>query len=129
MIPTKEEALSELHTAEQLNPGPWARHSLNVGIAAGNENAVIRHGNDRVNIAVAQRASAAAAADVAGNDRDPLIDRGLQQDLDTFQFFIRVDAGCAETLGAAADGDHDRLDALKIFRLRDVLAFVFLAVK
>ena len=36
MIPTKEEALSELHTAEQLNPGPWARHSLNVGIAAGN---------------------------------------------------------------------------------------------
>lgn len=36
MLPTIEEAKNELKTAEQLNPGPWVRHSLNVGIAAGN---------------------------------------------------------------------------------------------
>ena len=36
MLPTVEEAKNELKTAEQLNPGPWVRHSLNVGIAAGN---------------------------------------------------------------------------------------------
>ena len=36
MIPTKDEALSELKKAGQLNPGPWIKHSLNVGLAARN---------------------------------------------------------------------------------------------
>ena len=36
MLPTVEEALYELKLAEELNPGPWARHSANVGIAARN---------------------------------------------------------------------------------------------
>lgn len=36
MLPTIEEAKKELEIAEQLNPGPWAKHSLNVGIAARN---------------------------------------------------------------------------------------------
>ncbi|MBP5492932.1 MAG: HDOD domain-containing protein [Clostridiales bacterium] len=36
MLPTKEEALEELRIAEKMNPGPWAKHSLNVGIAARN---------------------------------------------------------------------------------------------
>ena len=36
MIPSKEEALEELRIAEEMNPGPWAKHSLNVGIAARN---------------------------------------------------------------------------------------------
>lgn len=36
MLPSKEEALEELRIAEELNPGPWAKHSLNVGIAARN---------------------------------------------------------------------------------------------
>ena len=36
MIPSKEEALEELRIAEEMNPGPWVKHSLNVGIAARN---------------------------------------------------------------------------------------------
>ena len=36
MIPTRDEALSELETAEKMNPGPWVKHSLNVGVAARN---------------------------------------------------------------------------------------------
>lgn len=28
MLPTKEEALQELKKAEELNPGPWVKHSL-----------------------------------------------------------------------------------------------------
>ncbi len=36
MLPTAEEALHELNLAGELNPGPWVRHSLNVGIAARN---------------------------------------------------------------------------------------------
>ena len=36
MLPTVEEALYELKLAEDLNPGPWVRHSINVGIAARN---------------------------------------------------------------------------------------------
>ena len=36
MLPTAEEALRELKLAEELNPGPWVRHSVNVGIAARN---------------------------------------------------------------------------------------------
>ena len=36
MIPTRDEALLELKTAEKLNPGPWVKHSVNVGIAARN---------------------------------------------------------------------------------------------
>ena len=36
MLPTKEEALQELKIAEELNPGPWVKHSINVGIAARN---------------------------------------------------------------------------------------------
>ena len=36
MLPTVNEALYELKLAEELNPGPWARHSVNVGIAARN---------------------------------------------------------------------------------------------
>jgi len=36
MLPTVEEALKELEIAGQLNPGPWTKHSLNVGIAARN---------------------------------------------------------------------------------------------
>ncbi len=36
MLPTIEEAEKELKTAEKYNPGPWVRHSLNVGIAARN---------------------------------------------------------------------------------------------
>lgn len=36
MLPTIEEAKRELEAAAKLNPGPWIRHSLNVGIAAGN---------------------------------------------------------------------------------------------
>lgn len=36
MLPTKEEALRELETAGTLNPGPWIRHSMNVGVAARN---------------------------------------------------------------------------------------------
>ncbi len=34
MLPTVDEALDELKTAEKMNPGPWVRHSVNVGIAA-----------------------------------------------------------------------------------------------
>ena len=36
MLPSVEEALHELKIAEELNPGPWVRHSANVGIAARN---------------------------------------------------------------------------------------------
>lgn len=36
MLPTAEEALNELEIAEKLNPGPWVKHSINVGIAARN---------------------------------------------------------------------------------------------
>ena len=36
MLPTVEDALHELKLAEELNPGPWVRHSINVGIAARN---------------------------------------------------------------------------------------------
>lgn len=36
MLPTIEEAKSELEIAGKLNPGPWIEHSLNVGIAARN---------------------------------------------------------------------------------------------
>ena len=36
MFPTIEEARKELELAEKLNPGPWIKHSINVGIAAKN---------------------------------------------------------------------------------------------
>ena len=36
MIPTRDEAILELKTAEKMNSGPWVKHSLNVGIAARN---------------------------------------------------------------------------------------------
>lgn len=36
MFPTIEEARKELELAEKLNPGPWVKHSINVGIAAKN---------------------------------------------------------------------------------------------
>lgn len=36
MLPTRDEALKELEIAGRLNPGPWTKHSLNVGIAAEN---------------------------------------------------------------------------------------------
>ena len=36
MLPTKEQAIRELQIAEAMNPGPWVKHSKNVGIAAGN---------------------------------------------------------------------------------------------
>ena len=36
MLPTVDEALYELKLAEELNPGPWVRHSVNTGIAAMN---------------------------------------------------------------------------------------------
>ena len=36
MLPTIDEAKKELEIAEQLNPGPWTAHSLNVAIAARN---------------------------------------------------------------------------------------------
>lgn len=34
MLPTREKALKELEIAGSLNPGPWTKHSVNVGIAA-----------------------------------------------------------------------------------------------
>ena len=34
MLPTAEEAMRELKLAEELNPGPWVGHSVNVGVAA-----------------------------------------------------------------------------------------------
>ena len=34
MLPTAEEAMRELKLAEELNPGPWVKHSVNVGNAA-----------------------------------------------------------------------------------------------
>ena len=36
MLPTIEEAEKELYIASELNPGPWVKHSINVGIAARN---------------------------------------------------------------------------------------------
>lgn len=36
MLPTIDEALKELQIAGELNPGPWVKHSENVGIAARN---------------------------------------------------------------------------------------------
>ena len=36
MIPSVEDAMKELEIAEKLNPGPWVKHSMNVGIAARN---------------------------------------------------------------------------------------------
>lgn len=36
MLPSIEEAYEELKIAGELNPGPWIRHSENVGIAAKN---------------------------------------------------------------------------------------------
>ena len=36
MLPTKETAEQELQLAGELNPGPWTKHSINVGIAARN---------------------------------------------------------------------------------------------
>ncbi|SEW35864.1 HDOD domain-containing protein [Ruminococcaceae bacterium KH2T8] len=36
MLPTKEQALEELKVAGQMNPGPWVKHTENVGIAARN---------------------------------------------------------------------------------------------
>ena len=36
MLPTIEEAERELKLAGELNPGPWIKHSVNVGIAARN---------------------------------------------------------------------------------------------
>ena len=36
MFPTVEEAQKELEIAETMNPGPWVKHSMNVGIAARN---------------------------------------------------------------------------------------------
>lgn len=32
MIPSIDEALNELHIAGELNPGPWVKHSENVGL-------------------------------------------------------------------------------------------------
>ncbi len=34
MLPTIEETENELKIAGELNPGPWTKHSKNVGIAA-----------------------------------------------------------------------------------------------
>lgn len=36
MLPTEEEALCELQLAGDMNPGPWVKHSMNVGLAARN---------------------------------------------------------------------------------------------
>ncbi len=36
MLPSIDEALKELHLAGELNPGPWVKHSENVGLAAKN---------------------------------------------------------------------------------------------
>lgn len=36
MLPQRQEAEEELELAGKLNPGPWVKHSLNVGTAAAN---------------------------------------------------------------------------------------------
>ena len=36
MLPTAEEVLKELEIAGEINPGPWTKHSINVGVAARN---------------------------------------------------------------------------------------------
>lgn len=45
MLPTIAEAEKELQIAGEMNPGPWVKHSLNVGIAARNIASKI-HGMD-----------------------------------------------------------------------------------
>lgn len=41
MLPDKERAAEELNIAGKLNPGPWTKHSENVGIAAWNIAALV----------------------------------------------------------------------------------------
>lgn len=41
MLPDKERAMAELKKAEELNPGPWIKHSENTGIAARNIAALV----------------------------------------------------------------------------------------
>ena len=41
MLPSKDRAEEELRIAGELNPGPWTKHSINVGIAACNISAKI----------------------------------------------------------------------------------------
>jgi hypothetical protein len=36
MLPSIDEAIKELEIAEKLNPRPWVKHSMNVGLAARN---------------------------------------------------------------------------------------------
>jgi hypothetical protein len=36
MLPSIDEAIKELEIAEKLNPDPWVKHSMNVGVAARN---------------------------------------------------------------------------------------------
>ena len=36
MLPSIDEAIKELEIAEKLNPGPWVKLSMNVGLAARN---------------------------------------------------------------------------------------------
>ncbi|BBF41774.1 HD domain protein [Lachnospiraceae bacterium KM106-2] len=36
MLPSIDDALEELRIAGEMNPGPWTKHSINVGIAARN---------------------------------------------------------------------------------------------
>ena len=36
MLPTAEEVLKELEIAGEISPGPWTKHSINVGVAARN---------------------------------------------------------------------------------------------
>lgn len=36
MLPTIEEVMRELQIAGELNPGPWVKHSENVGLATKN---------------------------------------------------------------------------------------------
>ena len=36
MLPSIDETIKELEIAEKLNPGPWVKHSMNVGLAARN---------------------------------------------------------------------------------------------
>ncbi len=36
VLPTIDEAIKELEMDEKLNPGPWVKHSMNVGVVARN---------------------------------------------------------------------------------------------
>ena len=36
MLPSIDEAIKELEIAGKLNPGPWVKHSMNVGVTARN---------------------------------------------------------------------------------------------